>query len=297
MMNRFLMALVLAACGNNLLPPDAPKPICAVDGGAACFQLPTAPLVAHSTTATMPVVLGCGAHVPVLSTLTVTVSGKVQNYTGGTVASAYLLVYGRSDFTTPITSASSDVDGSYTMDLPVGTPDTLFGKIVATGFADIYAANARLDLTMATLPNFNWTTATEAFLDTVFGIVNAVRDRTKAAMAITALDCNGFAIEHAVATVSSTSRTRTFIPGASIFYGAAGTFPVPVRPETRGDTNNNGAIAAFNVPPTGSSFLQIWGFPTAAAQAVGASGLVLIAEYPLTLFAGESVGFSAFANQ
>jgi hypothetical protein len=289
-----VLVLVVAACGGG----DDDPGVCSQDGGEACFQLPTAALAAHDADSAVPADIGCGAIVPRDSTIEVTVSGTVKNYSGGTpIPSAAISVYDSNDYDTPIATTTAGTDGTYSIVIPTGTPDLLFAKVVADGFVEIYVENLRPDLTTATIADFDLSMATAAFLDTTFALVDTDWDHTKAGIAAVAQDCSRHPLEHAVATISATAGERDFIAGAPVFYAAAGDFPLPVPPDTRGDTNDNGAIAALNIPPSGTAFLQIWGFPDAGAVAEGEAGLELVAEYPLNLFADEALGFTAWANQ
>src|SRR6185503_12390204 len=121
-------------------------------GGEACFAVPTAAMIAHSETADGPASIGCGAIVPVESTISVEVSGRITNYSGGAaVANADLAVFDNPEYDGAITTATTDVDGNYTATLPSGTPDFVWAKISADGFPDLFVYGVRPDLSQATL--------------------------------------------------------------------------------------------------------------------------------------------------
>lgn len=284
----------LAACS------DDPAPTCEKGGGVGCFTLPTAAMVAHtSATMTAPAALGCGPLVPYMSTNVTTLTGSITDYKDSTkgVGGATFKLFQTSDFATPIAMATTASNGTYSMSIVFGTSDILFGSVTATGYVDAYYANLRPNLTQPITSKFNLSTVTPDFLDQLYTLVRSTQDVKRASIAIGVTDCQRYPIEHAIAVISATSGKRTFFTGAQVFYAAAGAYPVPVLQSVRADTNDNGAVAALNVPVDHPSFLQIWGFPDDTAVAKHEAGLVLVAEYPLTLFAGESSGFNAFANQ
>jgi hypothetical protein len=294
MRNLLGLALVLAlpACGD-----DGPPPVCSEDGGAACFQLPTEVLVAHAGTDTDSALLGCGALAPTDSTIAVTLSGTITKYGADPIDGAALEVFDDAALAgTPIATATTASDGSFTFSLPAGTPDLLYGTIVADGYFDAELHNARPDLT-ADVTGFDLVTLDADLLGTLAALVNDEVEPATVAMAVVVSDCARYNLEHAVVTLSTAAGTRAFVPGASVYYGTAGAIPLPVIPEDGPDTADNGAVAVVNAPEGDDFFLQAWGFPDADALAQGAAGLVLIAEYPVHTTPGSIQEFVLFANQ
>ena len=284
----------MGACGGDGESRDPAR--CHLDGGEHCFQVPTAVMVSHFEDQDLDTVIGCGPLEPALAATNVTLSGTITDYSGGgEVADATITIYDDEDFTNEIGNATTAADGTYSIGLPAGTPDILFGTLEADGYVTLHDYNGRPDLTGATA-ELNLVMATEELLDTFAGLVDTDLDPDGAIVAAIASDCDRNSIEHVAAVVSATSGERDFVDGVNLFYTAAGALPVPVTPDVRGDSNDNGLIAILNVPAQ-PVYLQLWGFPDEAALARGEDGLELVAEYAIDLDAGTSNGFVAFANQ
>ena len=181
------------------------------------------------------------------------------------------------------------------MQIPAGTDDYFYQTTSAPGYADLFDVNLHIDLSNA-ITGEQVSPATPEFVDMTYGLVRVTRDPSDVLIVSRAYDCNLRLIEHAVGVISSASGQRAFVPGPSAYYGADGTFAVPVLPDVRGDTNTNGLIGFFNVPVATGDYIQLWGFPDDASVAQGEAGLVLVAEYPLTP-AAQLLGFPLYANR
>ena len=278
--------------------------VCAVTGCSddppnTGFTLPTAPLVATgSGGAMLAPAIGCGPIVPTTSTHAVTVNGEVIDYLMTTKGiAATIAVYNADDFANPIVTATSAANGAYSVQIPTAMPDLLYAKITATDYLDIYDWNLRPDLTQPIISKYNVPLITADERDQLYGLVRVTPDPKKSTLAAVALDCNKNPLQHAVAVISTVSGKRSFLPGAQVFYTAAGMYPVPELTSVQADTNDNGTIAILNITVTKQVFLQVWGFPDDAAFKMHEKGLVLIAEYPLLLAMGQQGGINAFANQ
>jgi hypothetical protein len=288
------LVILLGGCGGESADPG----ICHVDGGAACFQLPTAPMIAHAGDIVRPAATGCGAVSPVDSLVEVSVSGVVRDYNGSTpVPGATVEVYDEDGYDTPVATAVADDAGAYQATLPVGTPDVLYGKVIAPGYVDVYVHQQRADLTQPTLAGVDWLTSTDAFLGTVAGVVEVQRQPGTATLATIVWDCERGPIEHAAVAVSATAGERDFVAGASVFYTLSGALPLPVPPEMRADSSDNGAVAIFNAPVDGRLYVQVWGFPDEAALDRGEDGLALVAEHAVVRFADAGAVVNLWANQ
>lgn len=279
-MKRVGLWVVLAACGGgDKATVDAPNTACKDMGGSACWYMPTAPLSTRDGT---PSALGCGAVVPATAPAAVNVSGKLVAFSGGTaVPNGTIKVYSSADFATPIVTATSAADGTYSVVYPMGTPELLWGEFSATGYLTLFPEAVRPDLSHGDVTNYNLRIATPDDIEAAAIPVKELWDPTVAVVAGTALDCNRVVVMHAAVVLSSTSGTRTFVDHVSLYYGAAGVVPLAVPPDDRMDTNDNGAFAIFRVPGGQPLFVQMWGFKDAAAQAQGEAGLTLVAEWPL----------------
>lgn len=291
---RGLLVVMVAGCGGSDATPDASKlPACKEMGGAACFQLPTAPVSTRDGT---PSALGCGlvTHpAPSPVTFTGTVRGFGSNKP---IPNATLKVYGSADYGTPLASVTSDAtDATYSLTVPTGT-ERLYGEFSAPDYLTIYPEDVRPDLTMGDISMYNLQLVTADNIEGASLLVKEIWDPTSAVFAGTALDCNRVIIEHAAIVVSTVSGQRTFAPGVTVYYGVPGAAPIVASPDDRGDTNDNGAFALFRLKPGATVYAQMWGFVDAAAQAKGEAGLTLLAEHPLHVVANTAGNISLWAR-
>lgn len=249
-------------------------------GGSACFQLPTAPLSTRDGT---PSNLGCGPIVPAATTAPLTISGVMATYGANKpVGGGEVKLYSSPDYATPYATTTAAADGTYSIELPAGTPDVLFGEYTAAGYLVVYPHAQRPNLTQGNITDFKLALATPDNVESAALLVKEIWDPAATVIAGTLLDCQRLVVMHGIVVLSTTSGTRSFAPRASIYYSAPGAVPLVAPPDERWDTNDNGAFAAFHIQPTQSTmYLQAWGFVDAAAQAQGEAGLTLIAEQPV----------------
>jgi hypothetical protein len=271
-----------------------PLPSCRDDGGAACFQLPTAPLAVPDG----PADIGCAPLVPQPAPTAVTIRGDIAGFgSNAPLAGAEIRLFGSPDFTQLIASAISASDATYELTLPQGTPDLMWGTAGASDYLTTYLHAFRPNLGEGDISDFNVRIFKPANVEGAAILVKEDWDPATAVVAGFARDCERRPVEHAAVVLSSTPGQRTFVAGASVYYGAPGAVPLAVPPEERGDTNTNGVFAVFRVPPGSASYLQAWGFPDAAAVALGEAGLVLYAEHPVHAVAGGVVQINLWVNQ
>jgi len=272
-------ALWTVACGGGGdAPQDASALACKQMGGAVCFQLPTAPL---STRDGSPSALGCGPIVPMPAPTPVTFTGSVLSFgTSKPIPDTTIKLYSSADFTTPIATATSQQDATYSIQVPAGTPDVLWGFFAAAEYLDIYPHAVRVNLANGDIPDFTLRMITADNIESAALLVKEIWDTTNMTIAGNVYDCNRMVVMHAAVALSTTSGSRSFIAGASLYYGAPGVVPLAVPPDQGADTSDNGAFAVFRVP-NGKLYLQAWGFVDAAAQARGEAGLTLIGEQPV----------------
>jgi hypothetical protein len=257
-------------------------------GGSACFQLPTDTL---QTRDGMPSRLGCGAFVNRPANGPVNVSGNVHTFgTNKPVPGADVKLYGAPDYATPIAMATSLADATWSLQVPVGTPNELYGLWAATGYLSVYTYNIRLDWRQGDVTQFNVQVVTPENIEAAGILVKENWDPAEMVVLGTALDCNGVIVEHAAIVASSTPGQRDFAPRVTVYYGAPGAVPLAVTPQDRGDTNDNGAFALFHIESEAPIYVQMWGFVDAAAMAQGEAGLTLVAEqsiHPIVNNAGS----------
>lgn len=290
-----LVVVLAGACGD---PEPAPIPgeHCKAEGGAACFQLPTAPMINQDGE---PSAIGCGPFEVTESTAPITFAGVVETFGGGEpIADADLAIFDAVDFAEPIVSATSGDDGTYTFSIPAGTPDLLWTERGSEGFLTAYFHAFRPDLSGDTdYSSFDLPMFTVENIEGASVLAEERWDTATAVAAGNALDCDRRVIQHATVVASSTSGSRTFIDGVSVYYGAPGAVPIVVPATDRPDTNDNGAFAVFRLPPGEEVYVQTWGFPDEGALAEGEDGLVLIGEQPVHIVADSVVQMQIWADQ
>jgi hypothetical protein len=287
-----LSLLTVAACGGDDGggSPDANtiNQDCQSMGGAACFQLPTAPM---NNSDGAPSALSCSAYVPRTSTSAMSYSGKVSLFgTSTVIEGATVAAYSSVAYENAVATTTSAADGTYTLNIPAGSSDVFWTSVGGPGALTAYYHDFHADLFNGDVTDFNLRLFTPANIEGATGLVGGMWDANRAVFAGYAVDCDDRVIEHAVALVSSTQGTRSFVAGPQVYYGAPGAVPLAVPPADRGDTADNGIIAVLGLPPSDNLHLQLWGFRDAAALARGADGLTLVADLPLHVFANGVIG-------
>jgi hypothetical protein len=245
-----------------------------------------------------PVALGCGPLEITSSTAPTTYTGNVGFFgSGDPIADAEIVLYDSAAFDTPIATATSAADATYSLTYPAGTPDLLWGSVGGPGALTTYRHALRPDWSLGDVADYNLRIFTPENIEGAAVLVEERWDETTAVAAGFALDCDLRVVQHAAVTLSSTSGSRTFVDGASVYYGAPGAVAIAVSPEERGDTNDNGIFAVFRIPPGDGLYLQTWGFPDEAAMAEGEAGLVLVGEAPVHGVADSVIQIEIWANQ
>lgn len=275
---------VVAACGGD---DDG---TCEVEGGKACFEAPTAALVAWEEDVSSAPNLACAKPVATTSTQAVVISGALKQYTSSApVAGVKFDAFADINFGSMVFSFTTGTDGTFTAAIPSGSPSILHMKAEGAAVLSAYALYQQFDVTMATLPNLDYRAPTQPLLDIIQTTTRVEQDMTKSVIAAVVTDCDGKTLEHAIVTVSSTTKTASHVGGVNIFYGAAGDYPLPILRSERIDTNNNGAAGLLNVPTSGKLIVQAWGFVSDADVSKGTGGLKLIAEWETVTIAGGAV--------
>jgi hypothetical protein len=272
------------------VPVDAAPPLdCRDGGGAGCFELPAAPVMAIDNDAAVAPDFTCAPPPPAQSTATIAVAGTVSDFqTGGRLPDATVAVFRDDGFTgTPLAMATSDAMGAFAFTLPVGTPNILYWRTRAPSALDTFLIGNPIDVTaaMITAARVSVSLSTAGGLAALIGLQRMMGTGIVAGEAI---DCRLRRLSGAVITLSSTSSLAsgappTFVPGAQAYY-----FDVaPDLPTSRlqqNTTNTNGLFLLIQVPPspgTDRVYAQLWGFRTMADVGRGMAGLTLLAERPL----------------
>ncbi len=98
-------------------------------------------------------------------------------------------------------------------------------------------------------------------------------------------DCDGYLVEGAIATASSTPASPTHLPGAETYYFSAGSTSLPVRLSQQAYTNKDGLFVVIELPPGPDVYLQVWAYITPGDVSV--DNLTLLSEVPFDVF-GDS---------
>jgi len=272
---------------------DGGPPGCAAVGGEACFEMPTGVLAARAETGVDPVTprFSCAPPTAQLSTVEVTVSGRIADFLAGDpIPGATFDVYSDVALTTEILHATAGADGTYSVILPAGAPDLIHSHASSEGYLDTYGFYFRVDLTGPTLTQ-DGLLLTSAAADTAARLARVTRAPRTAVMLVDLLDCDGLYLEHAIATLSSTSGEPVHVAGPVVLYAPDGMAPVLARRDQRHESSDNGTAVIVNVPvELTEAYVQVWGFLDEAALARGAEGLTLVAEQRIPLFPDSSIG-------
>lgn len=270
------------ACGGD----DGDSGTCEDDGGASCFEPPAAAMIAHDPDGgSGPANYACAAFAPVTSTQAVTINGTVKHYTNSTpLAGITLEAHATLAFASPIVTATTASDGSFSVSMPSGTQSVFHIKATGSSILPAFAAYQKFDTTMTTIDMVDFRGPTADVLDTLTGLVRVDQQPGKGSIALSVSDCDGNSVEHAIVTISTASKAPTHAPGINVFYTAPGDFPLPLIRSEQVATNDNGAAAVLNVTPSsGTLFAQAWGFLTEADVAQGRDGLTLVAEWEVPI--------------
>ncbi len=271
---------------------DAGPPTCGREGGEACFELPTAAVMANGGAAMPMIAPNFDCDLPPVTTTTASlpISGVVEDFvTGDTISGATVAVFSELNYQgSPLAMATSDATGAYSLMVPSGTRGPLSWRVSAPGTLDTYLVNDTVNLTLAAVMRSNRNSVDNGTASLLATLLGQSRRMGTGIIAGNATDCMGRNLIGAIATISSTSsRTSnarpTFVPSAQIYYFS----PAPELPARRmafTATSSNGLYLALQLPPsaaTSTYYAQVWGFRTTAAVAMGAAGLSLLSEVPV----------------
>ena len=266
------LALSVAACGGE------DDPIVTGNDG---FIVPTAATEAFvNDESAGPADWSC-LYTPtddVANSVDITLTGTVLNFTDSEdeVKEATVEVFEGTDYQNPLdTNGPTGIDGAYTLTLPTGNTRLGF-KMVAADYMDTFLLNQYFDPTTAaqsqdiSMISIGTATALPA-------LIGLQRTSGTGVLAGAMRDCQDREVAGAIATVSSVQGEAVHLDGAVTYYLDAGT-SFPVRHEQQPNTDTTGLFAVFELPVTGTSYVQVWGFAEEADVAMGEAGLTLLAE-------------------
>lgn len=313
-MSPLVLRLALVACGasaliacssDNSTPSDAgatdvpvvtdngppadtgPAPAtCTGEGGAACFELPTAVLRADVDGGVAD--FNCMAPAEVRAAAAFMVSGRVRDFQSGEpVANAAVALFGDDNFEgTPLATAMTDVMGNYSFMAPMNTPNVVNWRVRANDTLDTYAVRETLDVAGMAVTGENRESVAMSTGRALPALIGMQRRAMTGIIAGEARDCRGRSLENAIVTLASASSPNSmtapsFVPGAQVYYFNAG---LPTQRRILSATNSDGLFVLLQVPPpqgTARYYVQVWGFRDMAALGMGRAGLSLIAETPV----------------
>lgn len=300
-----LLSLLLAACGGGSSSPDAMPPL--TNTG---FVLPTKATHANMQDSNN-VWQDLGAAdwsclgtptTDVPRTVDLSLMGSVvdfQNMDNG-VPNAMVDIFSDIDYQHPFQSLTADGAGKFTATIPTGKEHVGF-KLHATNYMDTFLLNQYWD-PAATSDTIKIGDISSGLASALPAFTDFDRVTGTGVLAGAFRDCQKHEVSNAIATVSSTSMTHTDLQGmagpqnlqviATTFYFSAGSTDLPVKhtgSAGRVSTNSDGLFAVFNLPPTQTAYIQVWGFKTDADVAKGESGLTLLAELPAPVLADNVI--------
>jgi len=217
-----------------------------------------------------------------------TLDGQIndfQNMSNG-VPDPTVVAFAGTDYMTPFANGTVTGDGSGNFTglvIPAGTKRVGY-KITAASYMDTFLLNQYYD-PASTTGTQKISAISQGLASALPAFVGFERTPGTGVLAGAMRDCSGHEVSNAIATVSSTSMTHTDLDGAVTYYfsAAAG---LPVNHKQRTSTDQDGLFAVFELPAqTGNSYIQVWGFTSAADVAQGEAGLTLLAELPSPVLA------------
>lgn len=301
-------SMLVAACGGGgggadaaVQGPDAGAS-CSKMGGAACFELPTMPVMAYdpaNPTTPKAANFNCMKPTVVTSTTAITLAGKVTDFqSGNPVDGAKVDAFTGLDFSTPVATNTSAADGSFSLSLPSGMAKSRmnFKTSKMPDALDTYALNIEVD-TMLGNTGFDRGSVSVLTANALPAFIGVMRTPGLGVLAGVARDCDGHELLNAIATVTSASShgntAPTFVSGPQTYYfaGKEVSTDLPVKRTMTKATKDDGLFVIIEIPPTtgtNTDYLQVWGFTSAADVAMGMAGLKLLSELQSPVF-GDSV--------
>ena len=279
----------LAACGgdDSTLTPDA-------GGGDIGFDTPTVTLKANREVSEDnweeigPADLSClnTASADVASAVAVTLNTSVEDFqSGNAVPDATVTVFQNQDQANPFDTQVSDTNADITFTIPVGTKR--FGyKMTSANALPTFLLNQTLgapDTTPQTVGAIQ--SVSNATAATLPALIGETRTPGTGVVAGALRDCQDREISGFIATMSSASAMPSTVDGSAAYYFSS-SVGLPVHHRQAQWAQHDGLFMIIQVPtttPTG--YVQMWGFPTDADLAMGTSGLKLIAELQVPIFA------------
>ena len=274
---RWVFLCLLAGCADD---PVADPYACMAAGGASCFELPTTAVEAIDV-ADNPVdpVLDCD---PVTATASTSSVGghTIDLFTGAPLPGIQVQVFDDVGLTAKSDDTVSDNYAELTV---MPRMSVAYWRTTGDGRMPL------VEVGKQTTDGFDAMTTTP---DDITSLVTSVSDKLmpNKSMLITHIrDCNGNRLLNTIINVSPATGkngSRLFEPGVRTYYYAADTKQLMRRTQLAQTTRESAAVAT-NLSP-GRQLVQLWGFPTQAAELQGATGLKLLAEVEVVVPDGQN---------
>jgi hypothetical protein len=275
---RWVFVCLLAGCASD---PVADPYACMAAGGAACFELPTTAVEAIDV-ADNPVdpALDCAAITGTPLSATTVAGHTIDLFTGAPLPGIAVQVFDD----VGLTAKSDDtVSDNYAEVTVMPRMSVAYWRTAGDGRMPL------LEVEKQTADGFDALTTTT---DDITALVTSVGDKLmpNKSLVITHIrDCNGNRLLNTITNVSpATGRngSRLFEPGVRTYYYAADSKQLMRRTQLAQTTRESAAVAT-NLSP-GHQLVQLWGFPTQAAEQQGAVGLELLAEVEVVVPDGQN---------
>jgi hypothetical protein len=208
----------------------------------------------------------------------VQLSGAVEDFqTEEALPGATITAYNDTNFQSAgVATATSNEDGNYSITLPVG--GTRWGfKVTLEDALETYLLNQyyQPDVVDQTETMNSVSLLTAQALPAFIGVT---RTPGLGILAGAIRDCNLNEVAGAIATVSAVPGAPMHLDGAETYYFSALSTSLPVRHSQQLNTNSDGLFVVIELPPSGESYLQVWGFVDDADMADGE--MTLLGEIP-----------------
>jgi hypothetical protein len=258
---------------------DGPTVNCAANGGADCFEMPTAAMVKAAGGVAN---FACPAEVVNTRDTEMQVMGTIVDFQNGNeLPGATIKAFYTSNITGTFDAmATADGTGAYSLTLPAGAKSRMNWLQEYEEGLPTYALNVPLDITMNPVTGYERENISTLTANALPAFIGHPRTQGLGVVAGVVEDCDGDSVQHAIGTIASApsdgdANNIAFIAGAEVYYFISG---LPVKRTQRGDTNTDGIFVALEIPVTGTAYLQVWGFTSEADIAMGKAGLTLISE-------------------
>jgi hypothetical protein len=174
----------------------------------------------------------------------------------------------------PTATANSDGNGMLNINIPTGTKRYGF-KMTADGQFPTFLLNqyVKPDATAATTDPSSIQSVSNSTAALLPALIGQTRTQGTGVVAGALRDCQGHEISNFVVTVSSTSMTSTPVAGAQAFYFSLSP-ELPVHHKQAESAAANGLFMVIQLPAASTSYVQAWGFPTAADMTSGTMKLI-----------------------